>query len=291
MIYRPKTPHNFNQVNMDKEKAATTSKQILCALPLAGLALLALALFALWGLSFCYAIAIMLAWNSVMIFFLLLGLSFLGAGFCVFACIGFYNYLFKIYFDRYPNPKFVKEKKVETEGKSHVEKKKFLTVQNVAYGVLALAVIFVIVASSLGCLDKDNWIKDKTPYAQSLGYLPDTSERTSEFSISDLSDSNNILTIKVFAEDRPVVVRYEANNTERVEITAYFLYENNYLFSTSNGQVRVSLKTAPPLTRPLDKMLAFMFTPARAEKQIIITVPLAYKDNVVIEADKIVYAK
>lgn len=54
-------------------------QKFLYALPAAGIVLISLAMAALWAVALCYAIALQVAWESVMAFFTLFGLSFIGA--------------------------------------------------------------------------------------------------------------------------------------------------------------------------------------------------------------------
>lgn len=290
--------YNSRMAKSDMKKPVNeNTKRFVCALPLAGLALLVLLSFALFGISFSYAVAIMTAWGSEMVFFLLFGVSFIGVAACIGSCLGFLGYLNKVYYDRYPTAAYtaMKQHAAEREASaSHVEKKKIATPQNAAYTLLVVAVIFIVVSAGLGCLQQENWLAAKTPYMISKGYLPDCEERTLTTLINTDDPGNPHLTITAYVDDRPVVVRYEATNKTEVEIKLYYLYENNYTvaMSTESSETRIRLNNdAPAITEPLDKMLGFLFTPTKAEKQIIITVPLAYKDNVKIVADNVIYAK
>lgn len=277
--------------------ANENTRRFVCALPMVGLALLVLISLALFVVSLAYAAALMTAWNSTMAFLLLFGISFIGIAACIGSCLGLLGYLDKVYYDRFPSAAYTKRKEraaAKEASASHVEKKKIVTPQNAAYALLVVAVVFVIAAAGLGCLQQENWLAAKTPYMISKGYLPDCEERTLTTLINTDDPSNPHLTISAYVGDRPVVVRYEATNTTEVEIKLYYLYDNNYTvaMSAEKSETRIRLNSdAPAADEPVDKMLGFLFTPTKAEKQIIITVPLAYKDNVKIVADNVIYAK
>ena len=78
-------------------------QKFLYALPAAGIVLISLAMAALWAVALCYAIALQVAWESVMAFFTLFGLSFIGAGVTVISVRGFFVYMRKVWYDRWPD--------------------------------------------------------------------------------------------------------------------------------------------------------------------------------------------
>ena len=84
-----------------KQKSEQTQK-FLYALPAALIVLLALAMAALCAVALCYAVAIQIAWDSVMAFFILFGLSFIGAGLCAISVAGFFTYMRRVWYDRWP---------------------------------------------------------------------------------------------------------------------------------------------------------------------------------------------
>ena len=185
------------------KKVSESTHKFLCALPIAGLVLLTLAMAALWAVALAYAIGVYIAWDSAMAFLTLFGLSFIGAGLCLISLRGLGSYLSKAWFDRFPDapgaalfarvipsdddegavpaakfsegasddnvpaeeankqekkPVSVKTilKNAKNENGSVIFKPKYLTMQNVAYVLLVLAVVFVI-ASALSFSMGTSW--------------------------------------------------------------------------------------------------------------------------------------
>ena len=56
------------------KKVSESTHKFLCALPIAGLVLLTLAMAALWAIALAYAIGVYIAWDSAMAFLTLFGL-------------------------------------------------------------------------------------------------------------------------------------------------------------------------------------------------------------------------
>lgn len=281
---------------MKGDSENTALKKFLLALPLAGLAFLALVAFGIWGVALSYAVALAVAWDSAMAFFVFFGLSVLSAGFTMLVCVAFRNYLTKIYLDRYPRVK--KETAPETHAAaesssqtadtgSRIIKKKLLTPQNVGYALLVVAVILVIVAAALGCLDAKNWVTAREPYMTSKGYFAQSEPCEVSFPVSDY---NLVSRVVIEIEDRTVVVKYADVN--EISVSCYFFYEDEYVFSRSDSTLKIVRTDAPVADSALDEMLGIVFTPNKIERQVIVTMPLAYKDKItVVSENKIIYAK
>ena len=70
------------------------------------------------------------------------------------------------------------------------------------------------------------------------------------------------------------VVLRRSENAETVTVTTVVRYESRYGFSLGeDGVLTVRTEPFPELTRPRDKMLAFLFSPTAAEMQIVIDLP------------------
>lgn len=265
-------------------KKNTKLQKAVRALPLAGLALAALVTFGFAGVVFSYAVAIAAAWKSAMAALVFFGAAFLAAGLCAITCDAFYRYLTQKYLAEYsPACRAVKEKPTAPVA-SKVIKQKAFTVQNAGYALMAAAVVAVIASAALGCLKADNWTDARRPYMESVGYYAQSQHRISEY------DVTQITTIELNVDSRSVVVKYADVN--KISIDAYWLYDNEYSISHSSAQKTLRLTRddgdCPPLTTALDRMLALMFKPNKIENQVIITVPLAYRDKIEITGSHII---
>ena len=291
----------------------------------AAIALLVVAMAALWAVALCYAIALQVAWGSEMAFFTVFGLSFIGAGLCLIGIHGFAAYMRKVWFDHWPDApgaKFflrnseedyvagsdapVDESTAETvksaiadktilknaknKSSSAIIKPKFLTIQNAAYALLALAVVFVIVSAALGSLEPTAWVEARSDYMTSRGWFADSVAEDLEFPADEVSS------IEVDITERNVVVVYDKNiNNTRVSVKYYSLYRDEYVISQRGDDsyyVLAIMRTEEPShDSALDTMLDLCFQPNRIEKQVTITVPDAYRDRIEIIGENIIYAK
>lgn len=305
------------------QKSEKTQK-FLYALPIALIALLALAMAALWAVALCYAVAIQIAWNSLMAFFILFGLSFIGAGLGAIAVAGFFTYMRRVWYDRWPQTPgarffvradadvkpvsgntadeeddgkagFVTEsrkttlKNAKNKSSSVIFKPKFLTLQNVGYGMLLIAVIFVIVSAALGSLSSDNWVEARRGYLEEHGFYADSMPIRLEFS------PNEVREINITAEDRKIVVAYDAS-VSRIVLEYYELYNGEYSVSTTEVEQDIDILNImrmpePAHDTPIDKMLDLCFQPNRIEEQVVITIPSAYRDSIKVNGENIIYAK
>lgn len=299
------------------KKRSEKTQKFLHALPIAGIVLLVLAMAALCAVALSYAIAVKIAWDSLMAFFLLFGVSFLGAGLTIFAVHLLAVYMRKVWYDLWPDAKgaslFVrkddvgsavpvaggddasdkKQKTILENSKKNttsvVFRPKYLTFQNVGYGMLMIAVVFVIVSAALGSLNSDSWVEARSDYMTEHGYYAESMPARLEFS------PNEAEKIDISVAERKVVVKYDSSAT-RIVVTYYELYPGEYnLSKQSTGVSRYILSIArtpePVHDDPIDKMLELCFTPNRIEQQVIITVPAAYKDKIEISGDNIIYSK
>lgn len=298
---------------MKKERSERTQKFLL-ALPIAGLVLLVLAMAALWAVALSYAIGVYIAWNSAMAFLTLFGLSFIGAGLLPISLHGFLSYMRKVWYDRWPDApgaKFfvrgedddtvpvrsetVTENAAATAGRekkssSVIFKPKHFTFQNVGYALLLLAVVFVIASAAMGSLDADKWVDARSDYMTSHGWYAESEPIRGKFS------PNEVTAINIDAEDRKIVVRYDADAT-MVTVACYNLYPDEYNISREmHGQdlyeVNVLRTEEPAHDSPLDVMLDLCFQPNRIEEQVVITIPAFYRDSIEINCtQRVIYAK
>ena len=298
---------------MKKERSERTQKFLL-ALPIAGLVLLVLAMAALWAVALSYAIGVYIAWNSAMAFLTLFGLSFIGAGLLPISLHGFLSYMRKVWYDRWPDAPgakfFVRGEDDDTvpvraetvtenadapagkekKSSSVIFKPKHFTFQNVGYALLLLAVIFVIASAAMGSLDADKWVDARSDYMTSHGWYAESEPIRGQFS------PNEVTAINIDAEDRKIVVRYDADAT-MVTVACYNLYPDEYNISREmHGQdlyeVNVLRTEEPAHDSPLDVMLDLCFQPNRIEEQVVITIPAFYSDSIEINcAQRVIYAK
>lgn len=306
-----------------KQKSEQTQK-FLYALPAALIALLALAMAALCAVALCYAVAIQIAWDSVMAFFILFGLSFIGAGLCAISVAGFFTYMRRVWYDRWPQSPgarlFVRAdegvkpvggntadeksgdeaesdaesgqttlKNAKNKSSSVIFKPKFLTLQNVGYGMLLIAVVFVVVSAALGSLNSDNWIEARRGYLEEHGYYADSMPIRLEFSPNEVSEIN------ISVNDRKTVVVYDSS-VSRIVLEYYELYSGEYSISTTEVEqdidiLNITRMPEPAHDDPIDKMLDLCFQPNRIEEQVVITIPAAYRDSIKVNGENIIYAK
>ena len=293
-----------------KNKSENTQK-FLCALPVAGLVLLILAMAALWAVALSYAVGVYIAWDSAMAFLTLFGLSFIGAGLCAISVRGLIVYMRKVWYDRWPEAPlaslFMRSdedagavKAVETaetsaetgekKSSSVIFKPKYLTLQNVGYALLVVAVIFVVASAAMGSLNADKWVEARSDYLTSHGWYAESEPIRPQFS------PNEISSIEIVAPDRKIVVRYDARVT-LITVSCYNLYPDEYGISTtidpetSLEHLAVIRSQEPAHDDAIDKMLDLCFQPNRLEEQVIVTIPAAYRDNIKIVAENVIYAK
>lgn len=244
--------------------------------------------YALFALTFIYAIVFAAAWKSAMAFFLSAAISFIAAGLAVFATVAAYRLINGIPKEQ-PQPQ---EGTVENADKKQLVARFFL--KNGGYIPLVLAVICVVAVAALGGIDSENWVKERAAYCASVGYLAETDTRLTGFQREYyvLDDENTpedeselvvIDKLRIDADGRTAVIRYAETDGDRITVETRVRYENEYVMTVENGILAVTLTPAPELTRTIDKMLAPMFAPSAAEKQFIITVPPAYKDSITVE--------
>ena len=293
------------------KKRSEKTQKFLHALPIAGLVLLVFAMAALWAVALSYAIGVYVAWGSAMAFLTLFGLSFIGAGLCAVSVRGFIVYMRKVWYDRWPDAPgadfFMRsqddadsnvkaDKKSETvlenaktESTSVVFKPKYITLQNIGYALLIVAVIFVIASAAMGSLDADKWVEARSDYLTSHGWYAESEPIRPQFS------PNEVTSIKVEAPERKIIVRYDTSAT-MVTISCYNLYPDEYNIAreyhgTSLYDITVTRTEEPAHDADIDKMLDLCFQPNRIEKQVIITIPAAYRDSIEIIAENVIYAK
>ena len=292
-----------------KNKSENTQK-FLCALPVAGLVLLILAMAALWAVALSYAVGVYIAWDSAMAFLTLFGLSFIGAGLCAISVRGLIVYMRKVWYDRWPEAPlaslFMRSdedagavKAVETaetsaetgekKSSSVIFKPKYLTMQNVAYVLLVLAVVFVVASAALGSLDADKWVDARSDYLLSRGWYAESEPIRPSFPVVEVE------AIELDVPDRKIVIRYDASAT-MVTVSCYDLYPGEYNISRSDTGtdryiVSITRTPEPAHDADIDKMLDLCFQPNRIEKQVIVTIPAAYRDSIKIVAENVIYAK
>ena len=313
-------------------------QKFLYALPAAGIVLISLAMAVLWAVALCYAIALQVAWESVMAFFTLFGLSFIGAGVTVISVRGFFVYMRKVWYDRWPDAPgarlfvrtdsgsssdgapaaseggnaadFAEEtsggespaksklssvfkkttlKNAKNESSSVIVKPKYLTWLNLGYALFVLAVICVIVSAALGSMNSEAWVSARSEYMLSHGWFADSVPERPEY------DVNEVTAINIDITERDVIVRYDTS-ANKIEVSYYNLYPDEYVITkeavgTSLYILNIVRSPEPAHDDPIDVMLDLCFQPNRIEKQVVITIPAAYRDKVEINGGNIIYAK
>ena len=289
---------------MKNEKTAIAFKN---AMYKAGKVLLPVAAalcFALFGVTFIYAVVLAAAWGSAMAFFLAAAIAFIAAGLGIFATTAAYRLINGIRKDE-TKPQDECSEAAPAAPTDKKEKVARFMLKNGGYIPLLIAVVCVVALAAMGGIDSENWVNERAEYCASLGYLAETDTRITAFQrdyyvLDDVStpedESEHIVITKIVvdAAGRTAVIRYADTEGDVVTVETRILYENEYTTTVSDGNtLTVTHNAAPALTRPIDKMLAPMFEPSAAELQFVVTIPTAYKDDIAIEvvAGDLVYAQ
>lgn len=238
--------------NSSREKAASLFKaaaKILC--PAA-----AALLYAVFLLTFVYAAVIAAAWQSAPAFFLVGFVSMAALGLAVFATSASVRLI----------PQGKASERAEGDAPSKKQKVLSFLAKNGGYIPLVVAIIFAVAVAASGGLDSSTWREESAAYYASFGYLAEPESRPVEYLAEDITG------ITVDAEGCSVVPR--RSDAKTVTVTTVVRYESRYEFSLGeDGVLTVGTEPFPELTRPRDKMLAFLFSPSAAEMQIVIDLP------------------
>lgn len=274
-------------------------KRLLINIPFVILIALMIALFGGGLLLAFYSIVSVIAFNSAMIYLIVAGASaiLIGLGLIL---IPVYKKYYAFY-NKKMGWKFAEEnpkpEKTVTYDKTPAREmvKKYLTVSNVAIGILALGSIFTIISAGLGCIDRENWVRDIGGYREKRGYYTDVRNEPVKFNINggfaDEKVINNIIIEQAdeSGRNKEIVLVYTNLPTRQgfVEISGYKKFEGDFSASRKtngvNDTVTVHVGDAPELNAPLDKLLFFIFDDYVAEKQIIIYIPYAERNNITVE--------
>lgn len=289
---------------MKNEKTAIAFKN---AMYKAGKVLLPVAAalcFALFGVTFIYAVVLAAAWGSAMAFFLAAAIAFIAAGLGIFATTAAYRLINGIRKDE-AKPQDECSEAAPAAPTDKKEKVARFMLKNGGYIPLLVAVVCVVALAAMGGIDSENWVKERAEYCASLGYLAETDTRVTGFqrdyyvldddsTPEDESEHIVITKIVVDAEGRTAVIRYADTEGGVISVETRILYENEYTLSVEGGDaLTITHNPAPALTRPIDKMLAPMFKPSSYEKQFVVTVPPTYRDCIEIKVTdgEVIYAK
>lgn len=178
---------------------------------------------------------------------------------------------------------------------------KYLTVSNVAIGILAIGSIFAIISAALGCIDRSNWVQDIGSYREKRGYYTDVRNEPIRFFIDgeQMNGQKKVSQITInqsenYARQKEIIVIYSLVQDRQgfVEISGYKKFENDFSASrrteASGDTITVSISDAPKLDSSLDKLLFFIFDDYAVEKQIFVYIPYSERENITVEkADKV----
>ena len=235
-------------------------------------------------LFFIYAITLMVALNSAMVFLLILATSLLCEGLGILSLHGFFAYK-KYYQNRisgFYDPPKSESKKVEQK-----TFKDYLTIQNVSLVILLIGAIFAIVSAALGCMNRAKWVNAVSEYMESHDYYADVEYREYRYIATE---SEEIKSIKIDLYNKNAVIIYTPDEQKQgfVTITGYDKYKNQIDVKLIGNQLIISEGERPSLDGTLEKMLFFMFDENRIEKQIKIYIPADLKDVISVEGECII---
>ena len=239
--------------------------------------------FLLGGLLFfAYAIALVCAFNSAMVFFIAFAASLISIGFGLLLLHGFFAY--KKFYAQKKNNSPVQKTAQPNKEKSF---KDFLTVQNVALIILLIGAVCAVISAALGAINREKWIYTISPYMQKNGYYADVEYREYRY---PSSQTDGVDTVSIDLNGKHAVVIYTEDEQRQgfVFVCGYEKYKNQIKVSTQNSVLYVAEGEKPTLDGTLEKMLFFMFDENKIESQIKIYIPKALKDHIVINGEYIV---
>ncbi len=240
-----------------------------------------------------YSIVTAIAFKSAMVYMIFAGACALclGAGL---GCI----HLFKVYYKFYERkmglaPAVQKDLKTKTYDKKK-SIKDYLTLINVSIAILLLGAIFTIISAALGCINRDNWVEAKADFMQRCGYYADVDYREFRYSsdgISGDSQSINKIDFSLASQNAVIIYNNDANKNGFIVIQSFFKFENQLSIAVSkSGTITITENDRPVREGTLEKLLFFLFTDNKAEKQIRVYIPESLQARIQISGNNIIYA-
>ena len=276
-------------------------KRFFINIPFVLMVALMIAFFGGAGLLIFYSIVVAVAFDSAMIYLIVAGAGIILLGLGLIFIPVYQKYY--AFYNKKMGWKFVDDKPTVQKTVTYSEKtasvrefcKKYITVSNVAIGVLALGSVFAIISAALGCIDRSNWVRDIGGFREERGYYTDVRNEPVKYDITGKPvKAVNVIQATSGDRKKEIILVYSTVRDRQgfVEISGYKKFENDFSSSRKSLQdgdeLTVSVSEAPKLTGTLDKLLFFIFDDYSVEKQIFIYIPYAERDEITVDqADKI----
>lgn len=264
-------------------------KRILINIPFVLIVAAIIACFGGGALMLFYSVVCAIAFKSAMIYLIVAGASAIllsaGLGFIV---------LYKKYYSFY-NKKmgWIIQGKDDAQTVTETTQKSFkdyLTLPNFSLAILAIGAIFTIISAVLGCTDRSQWVASISSFREYNGYYSDIQNPQIQYPIN--AGDKDIDKIKIDLIDKIAVVLYtdDAEKQGFVIVNAYTKFENHLVTARSkDGVVTITENPSPKRNETLDRLLFFVFDDFSVEKQVLIYIPKAYKDDITIEGENVIY--
>lgn len=259
----------------DKLTSKDIWRRVLLHIPFVLLIAIALACVLGGLLLIIYAIVLITATSSGMMFNVLFGAGTLSIGFGLLSIEGFIKYL--AYYNE-------REKFISRPTKTEIKKSPF-SFSNICLYILVLGSIFVIVSAFLGSVNPDKWVSERSGYMLENGYYEETKTYEVKF---DTQDSFTISKIIIDLDKKNVAVFY--TDDVFVTVKGYQKFPNAIETSLqkSTGVITITDADSPAEDNALNNMLFFLFDDNEAEAQIRLYIPSNFKDTISIEGEYVV---
>lgn len=238
-----------------------------------------------------YSFVTVAAFKSAMVYLIVAGAAAILIGIGLGLIILFKKYY--AFYNKKMGWKFEKEPQKTVTGDSTPLVKRIFTVSNASLAALALGAILAIISAALGSIERDNWVDAFADFRNERGFYADVKYVAPHYIIDDLNDDSYVAvnTVEVDfskldtdARRKKVVVEYTEEEKYRgfVWISGIVRFDGELtVFSPSNGAIKVSVGP-PPKIEPtaINKLLFFMLNDYNYERQIVIRIPIEYKDKI-----------
>lgn len=253
-------------------------KRVVINIPFILMIALMIALFGGGLLLLFYAIASCFAFKSAMVFLVLAGAGLIAIG----IGIGFID-IYKKYYAFYnkkmgwefPDAPQKEEKTVVSDGKKSF--KDYLTVSNIAIGIMALGAVFTIVSAALGCINREEWVKATETFMNDSDYYTQAEPRYVQQTVNEIEGSDKLTSIVLDLTDKTAVIVYttDSNKLGFASFQYYEKYKNQIELSRlKDGTVTLYETPAPRKDdTAIKRLFFFMFKDFDVEKQVIVFLP------------------
>ncbi len=264
-------------------------ERFLINIPFVLIVILIVACIGVGALALFYTFVCSVAFKSAMISLLLFGGSFIfvGIGLLMIEVFKKYHKFYEKKMDVAPPSEEVATKTYDTKQKTF---KDYLTYENVCLAILLVGAILCIISAALGSIERDKWIEDTKSYYNQAGYYNENKDFTLSYRVDgQLASDKQVEKIVIELENKVAVVKYDSSVRDLITIDGYSSYDGQLsVFSLDNNrQIKLSEGDAPTLDGALEKLMFFLWIDTKYERQVIITIPEAYRTTIEIVGEYI----